>query len=48
MKRWKVVINYIGKIIEVIIEAKSSFEASLSTEKIYAGCTVKNIYEINS
>lgn len=48
MKRWKVVIIYLGNTLEVIIEAKSYSEAHISAERIYFGGIVKNISEINS
>lgn len=46
MKSWKVVINYFGDTLEVIIEAKSYAEACLSAERIYSGCTINEISEI--
>lgn len=48
MKSWKVVIIYLGNTIEVVIEAKSNVEAGISVERIYTGCIVKLITEINS
>lgn len=48
MKSWKIVICHLKKTFEVVIEAKSNTEACASVERIYTGCIVKLITEINS
>ena len=47
MKSWKIVIFHLNKTFEVVIEANSNVEAYISVEKIYTGCTIKHITEIN-
>lgn len=48
MKKWKVIIEYQSKILELTIEAKYYSDAYVDVEKKYPGCIVKSISEIHS
>jgi hypothetical protein len=48
MKSWKVVINYLGNILEVKIEARSYADVYVKVRKEYPDCIVKSISEKKS
>lgn len=46
MRSWKVIINYEGKSLAIIVETKYYSDPYDKAEKEYPGCTVKNVSEI--
>ena len=49
MRNWKVIIEYGGKLLNVVIVvAKYYSDPYLQVEKEYPGCIVKNVSEIES
>ncbi len=46
MRNWKVIIEYKGKLLKVIVDTKYYSDPYEKAEKEYPGCTVKNISEI--
>lgn len=48
MRKWKVIIEHEGYLLELIIEAKYYSDAYIDAEKKHPGCIVKSIFEIRS
>lgn len=46
MKKWKVIIEYQGRVLEIIIEAKYYSDAYVNAETKYPECRVRSISEI--
>jgi hypothetical protein len=48
IKRWKIIIEYKGEILEITTEAKYYSDAYIYAEMNYPGCTVRSVVEIRS
>ncbi len=48
MKKWKVIIEYEDKVVEIIMETKYYSDAYVNAVTNYPGCKVKSITEIKS
>jgi hypothetical protein len=46
MKRWKIIIEYKGNTMEIIVDAKFYSDAYLEAERKFPGCIIKSILEI--
>jgi hypothetical protein len=46
MKNWKITIEYKGKVMEIMVEAKLFSDAYVAAELKYPGCVVKSVSEI--